>query len=397
MEYPKILVTKNNDNLSLLLGNKHYLFQGSRVQALFEAALDYKQCLCEGRNIDTSLSYLQELISPILRKDIAKYFTTDGHYVYLGQTEIPVPESLFNLINNFIEKGYNIDAFANFWRFCLMNPNQHARDRFFEYCQTYGITITDKGYAVLYKAVNNVKRSKVFGEGLTQFVSESYLKVKRWKKSPFNYFIYKDKYNSQLFLSDKELHNAELVGNLKDLHSNIDELVEQEGVAFRPGHTGQHGMDIQLGKVVTMPREECDSNIKNECSYGLHVGSFKYVSSFGRGMDTILAVLVNPMDIVALPEYDNSKIRCCKYMPYAIIERDENNQWTEIDSEIFEEDYILQEDEALLEVIKNNPSKLTQQVVNQIISTIPAAKSISYDDYGYNDDYDDDYDDDLEW
>jgi hypothetical protein len=375
--FPRILITKNNDTLSLLFGGKHYLFQGDRVESIFDAAMMYKNALYSNNPfiIAPVLEELQELITPILRKDIAKYFTTDGKHVYLGQTNIPVPTSLFELIQNFIEKKYDIEAFTNFWRFCLMNPNTKARDDFFEYCKTYGITITDKGYAVLYKAVNKQNRALNSEESLAEFVSTSYLKVKRWKKSPKNYFITEEKglYN---LVTDTAI-GVNIVGNLQELHDDLDSVMLGEEISFKPGHHGRYGMDIRLGTPVTMPRQLCDSNIENDCSYGLHIGSFKYVKSFGQRMDTILACLVNPMDIVALPQYDTSKIRCCRYMPYAIIERDEHGTWTELESELFDEDFIAQEDAVILQAIHDNPSTLTQTVIDDIVASIPQRTEIS--------------------
>jgi hypothetical protein len=395
IQFPKIMITRNNDNLSILLGGKHYLFQGKRVEELFDAAMKYKQALLvmSKESVEKAFEELNELLSPILRKEVAQYFTTDGTNVYLGNTDIPIPDSLFDLVNDFITKGYPIESFANFWRFCLMNPNPDARDRFFDYCKTYGITITDKGYAVLYKAVN--KKAYLQDSGLAEFVSTNWLKVKRWKKSPANYYVNQTDDNSYVLSTD---NSKSTVGNLAELHENITELSQNDNLSFRPIHSGNHGMNIQLGVAVTMPREECDFNISNECSYGLHIGSFKYVKAFASSSNTILACLVNPMDIVALPAHDNSKIRTCRYLPYAIIERDEYGIWTELESVGFEDDFILQEDEAILQVIKDNPSALTQHTVDQIVSSIPLTKLVEYEflidncgnDYDY-DDFEDDW------
>lgn len=375
-QFPNILITRNNDNLSILLGGKHYLFQGTRVEELFDAAMIYKQALAASVNMAATYERLQELLKPILRKDVAKYFTTDGKHVYLGNTDIPVPDSLFSLVHDFIHKGYPIESFANFWRFCLMNPNDDARDRFFDYCKTYGITITDKGYAVLYKAVNK-RQTLPSTANLAEFVSMSWLKVKRWKKSPANYFVnYFDDTNVYSLTTEETEYT---VGNLAEMHENITELSINDNLSFKPLHSGNYGMDIQLGVAVTMPREQCDSNIANECSLGLHVGSFKYVKAFASSNNTILACLVNPMDIVALPAYDNSKIRTCRYLPYAIIERENDGTWTELDSVGFEDDFILQEDEVVLQAIKENPAQLQQTTIDEVLSCIPVAKVVTYE------------------
>jgi hypothetical protein len=97
-----------------------------------------------------------------------------------------------------------------------------------------------------------------------------------------------------------------------------------------------------------MPREECDSDPSESCSKGLHVGSYEYVDRFSRANNEILATIVSPRDIVALPSYDHSKIRTCKYYPYAVMERDtEDGSWEEIDAVHLSEDFV--EDEANLQ------------------------------------------------
>ncbi len=67
-----------------------------------------------------------------------------------------------------------------------------------------------------------------------------------------------------------------------------------------------------IGKVVMMPRENVDSNHLQTCSSGLHVASYDYVKDFG-GQRLILCE-VNPRDVCAVPpDYNNTKMRCCKY------------------------------------------------------------------------------------
>ena len=74
----------------------------------------------------------------------------------------------------------------------------------------------------------------------------------------------------------------------------------------------------QIGCELVFERRHVDDNPQNDCSYGLHVGSIQYVKSFaggyGNGGDRIIIVKVNPADVVAVPEYDVSKLRCCRYV-----------------------------------------------------------------------------------
>lgn len=64
------------------------------------------------------------------------------------------------------------------------------------------------------------------------------------------------------------------------------------------------------GNVVTQPREECDADSSQTCSRGLHVAAWGYVA----GNHTIVAVKVDPVDVVSVPyDYNGQKMRVCRY------------------------------------------------------------------------------------
>lgn len=76
-------------------------------------------------------------------------------------------------------------------------------------------------------------------------------------------------------------------------------------------HTGKH--DNSIGQVLEMPRRSVDDNPQNDCSNGFHAGSIEYVKGFTNRGDKVILVKINPGDIVAVPSYDTSKMRCCRY------------------------------------------------------------------------------------
>ena len=87
-------------------------------------------------------------------------------------------------------------------------------------------------------------------------------------------------------------------------------------------HSGK--ISNHIGAVLQFERRRVDDNPQHDCSYGLHVGSIQYVKSFatgygdpvneyGGGGDRIIIVKVNPADVVAVPEHDTTKLRCCRY------------------------------------------------------------------------------------
>lgn len=66
-----------------------------------------------------------------------------------------------------------------------------------------------------------------------------------------------------------------------------------------------------VGCRVEMAIDQVDPDRTRDCSYGLHVASRGYLRSFTG--DTLLLILVNPEDVIAVPEYDPRKVRVCRY------------------------------------------------------------------------------------
>lgn len=81
---------------------------------------------------------------------------------------------------------------------------------------------------------------------------------------------------------------------------------------FRDIHSGR--FDNSPGVTHTMPRREVDDNRNQTCSYGFHAAAFEYAKGFMRCDGKMVAVKINPADVVSIPaDYNNQKLRCCKY------------------------------------------------------------------------------------
>lgn len=75
-------------------------------------------------------------------------------------------------------------------------------------------------------------------------------------------------------------------------------------------YTGK--MDNSVGNIVEMPRNAVNEDKDKTCSSGLHFCSYEYLSMMGTGR--VIAVKINPRDVVAIPsDYNNTKGRCCRY------------------------------------------------------------------------------------
>lgn len=66
-----------------------------------------------------------------------------------------------------------------------------------------------------------------------------------------------------------------------------------------------------VGETIEVRRRDVDDNRDNECSFGLHVGSLDYASSWGP---KVVVVKVDPADVVSVPkDYSFQKCRVSKY------------------------------------------------------------------------------------
>lgn len=68
------------------------------------------------------------------------------------------------------------------------------------------------------------------------------------------------------------------------------------------------------GTLVQMPRSECDESRYQTCSSGLHFCSFTYLRSYHGNTGKVMAVMINPANVTAIPtDYNLAKGRCCEY------------------------------------------------------------------------------------
>jgi len=88
---------------------------------------------------------------------------------------------------------------------------------------------------------------------------------------------------------------------------------------YKDYFTGQ--MDNSLGAKPTMPRNLVDEDKNRTCSAGLHFAAYEYAINFVRENGHLMAVRINPKDVVAIPsDYNNQKGRASTYMVVGEIE-----------------------------------------------------------------------------
>lgn len=74
-------------------------------------------------------------------------------------------------------------------------------------------------------------------------------------------------------------------------------------------HSGK--VKQKVGSLVFMDEKLVDPNRRQDCSNGLHVATLGYLSSFSG--DVTIIGKVKPEDVIAVPQYDATKMRVCAY------------------------------------------------------------------------------------
>ena len=116
-------------------------------------------------------------------------------------------------------------------------------------------------------------------------------------------------------LSNKIIDRLFLFLSKNDLNITADGKVLAWKVV-RPDYLDKHSrtFDNSVGKVLEMPRNKVNDNDSVHCSYGFHVCSWDYLSSFASTGDPVMQVEVDIKDIVSIPtDYNGEKVRVCKY------------------------------------------------------------------------------------
>lgn len=181
-------------------------------------------------------------------KSLSEQVSVANGHVYFDGDE--VDNSLTEQILRFLDEGLDFTPLVLFFEKVRSNPNEDSREMLYEFLRSRDFTITDEGDFVAYKGVRS--------DGNGGFTS---------------------------------LHSGK---------ARVDD-VEVNGL-----------VPYAVDSVVEMPRSEVVHDPNSHCSYGLHVGTFDYASSYSSG-GAMLEVHVNPRDVVSVPnDSSGEKMRVCR-------------------------------------------------------------------------------------
>lgn len=160
-----------------------------------------------------------------------------------------LPEVLSSKIFALLEEGLPITVFVNFWKNLKQNPSSSSVSQLYDFLAYKELPITEDGCFLAYKGLDS------------------------------NYWS--------------------ICGNL--------ETVVVKGLPDKLGRIYN-----AVGEKIEVVRHNVDDNRNKHCSFGLHVGSLDYASSFSQGK--IVVVKINPKDVVSVPtDYNCQKCRVSAY------------------------------------------------------------------------------------
>ena len=302
--------------------------------------------------------------------------SVEGSSMYMKGINISIPRTL---VEKFINGGYTNDTLINFWRLCALNPDPRARQDLFDFLAGGKFTVTPNGYFVAYRnvSIKQIGTKKTVNDE----VNKLYLKVKAMKKAPKNYSLVR--IDQELILVtnvtlEKMFKKREIIAS--QIEGNLDYLYRTQGAAqasetvYTDNYTKT--MTIKINELVKMDRTKCDANPENDCSYGLHVGNKKFLSKGSFGKES-LAVLVNPSKVIAVPEYNQNKMRVCEYLPIGVVEYDNDGQIVEVEATEIDFDYSEITMEELKDLVTANSDKLEEYKKQELIPQELTVESLS--------------------
>ena len=282
------------------------------------------------------------------------FLTLKGASVYMNDvSELSIPE---DFVEKILEAEENedyaeLDKYRNFWTLVSMNPYPRVRNNIFWFIRQWNMKITDSGLIVAYR--NAVLKHKVYSPDEIKRIINAY---------------YTEKY-----INHRNPYETELDGyrmSLGELYDNVVNPDDCECTEFTDAYS--RTTTIKLGQPVSIPRSDCDPCQDHTCSCGLHVASSGWLKDNYFG-DVGLQVLVNPAYIVAVPPQDSyGKMRCCEYLPVAIIDFDENG-------DVIEPEIDLYTDIKYLESINYNGDMNNVDVDNYTLSNCFKSREDMYE------------------
>lgn len=189
-----------------------------------------------------------------------------------GKTHI-LPDVLTNKLTALHDKRIDMERYVNFVRNVYLNPNPDSIAELFDFLSYKELPITQNGTFIAYKGVR------------------------------------------------EDLYSVNANKQTRVLSGVVDDY----------GH-----IKNSLNTKIAVHTEDVDPDRRNECSNGLHVGSYDYASQWGS---VVLAVEVNPRYVISVPmDCSFQKCRVSQYKVLTVVDGVYDNSSLEVDNDTGEID-----------------------------------------------------------
>ena len=289
----------------------------------------------------------------------------EGNIVYFKGISRSIPQLLVEKLIEVVDRAEDLSedeeylSLKRFFMWCCLNPRAEVSNELYRFLDENSFRITKQGFFVALRNVVTLHGSPE----LVHFISNAYNKVKAvWKKSPDDYSVFLENGEYKLVHDDKlyreetytttvcpdcggeggyydyeeewlecetcdgtgkvepyevtntiPVDHGELIGKLTDLYLDLPNRNENR---FTDDWTKT--FDIRVGKVVNMPKEDCNWSTQDCAAAGLHFTADQ-IHYVGCGDQSVL-VLINPMKVVGIGTH---KGRCYEYLPIMTVPREE--------------------------------------------------------------------------
>ena len=200
----------------------------------------------------------EEVINAILNERVGEY-DKDGFTISPESVSYDgetLPDILADKVRAIAAEGLPVKLFANFWENLNNNPSASSVRELYDFLAYKELPITEDGFFIAYKGV---------------------------------------------------------ASNGLSIHGNTKTKVLQ-GIVDNNGK-----IQNNIGDTIEVKRWDVDDNRDNGCSFGLHVGSMDYATTWG---EQTLVVKINPADVVSVPT--DCGCQKCRVSKYEVIDSYQN-------------------------------------------------------------------------
>lgn len=155
-----------------------------------EEAIDlFKRALATKQDpSDENVKSLEDFIDPTHRVEESGILERDrcGNYFLKGYN-MPMPLALVRKIQEYAKEGYPLKALENFWKLCMLNPDDKARQDLFSFADQFHFPITESGYFIAYKSVAGINMKH---KEYAMFITREYISMKSaMKQKPVDFIV----------------------------------------------------------------------------------------------------------------------------------------------------------------------------------------------------------------